>query len=171
MSKASLKKILKGMPAENIIEMVCELYDARKEAREYLNYWTDPDPDKALEDYKELVTKHFFLPSGGTRKSPSLTELNTLRKNFSTLVYDAEKETELYLHICDEEIRWILEREGRANSRIPRMLAHVEEAAGEVEVAGLEERFGLRIEKLRDLARHLANNPPEPRRRRRRWRW
>ena len=39
MSKAKVKKILMSMPKEEIIGMVLEMYDARKEAKEYLEYY------------------------------------------------------------------------------------------------------------------------------------
>lgn len=39
MSKAQLKKQLKTLEKDEIIEMVMELYDARKEAKEYLEFY------------------------------------------------------------------------------------------------------------------------------------
>lgn len=35
MSKATIKKLLRSMSKEQIIEMVIEMYDARKEAKDY----------------------------------------------------------------------------------------------------------------------------------------
>ena len=43
MSKAQLKKALASMDAREIAEMVCELYDTRPEAKEYLEYWLNPN--------------------------------------------------------------------------------------------------------------------------------
>ena len=43
MSKATVKKKLTSMPKEEIIGMVLEMYDARKEAKEYLEFYTNPD--------------------------------------------------------------------------------------------------------------------------------
>ena len=34
--------------------MVMELYDARKEAREYLDYYVNPDENKELEKFKKI---------------------------------------------------------------------------------------------------------------------
>ncbi len=39
--------------------MVRELYDARKEAREYLDYYVNPDENKELEKFKKIVFKEF----------------------------------------------------------------------------------------------------------------
>lgn len=36
MSKASLKKALAQMDRESLVELICEMYDARPEARDYL---------------------------------------------------------------------------------------------------------------------------------------
>ena len=38
MSKAQLKKHMKTLEKDEIIEMVMEMYDARKEAKEYLEF-------------------------------------------------------------------------------------------------------------------------------------
>ena len=52
MSKATVKKLLRSMSKEDIIEMVIEMYDARKEAKEYLEYYANPDENGKLEKYK-----------------------------------------------------------------------------------------------------------------------
>ena len=43
MSKSQVKKLLSGMSKEDVINVVLELYDARKEAREYLDYFVNPN--------------------------------------------------------------------------------------------------------------------------------
>jgi len=40
MSKATVKKILMSMPKEEIIGMVLEMYDARKEAKKQRSIWS-----------------------------------------------------------------------------------------------------------------------------------
>ena len=64
MSKATVKKILMSMPKEEIIGMVMEMYDARKEAKDYLEFYTNPDEDAKLEEYKKIITEEFY-PSRG----------------------------------------------------------------------------------------------------------
>lgn len=160
------------MPVDSVVEMVCELYDARKEAKEYLEYWLDPDPDKALEKYKEAAHKLFFLPSGATRKAPSATDVKYLQKNYSSLCYDVEKELDLALYIAEQEALWIIGREGKGNMRIENNLKRLNSIREEMEIAGLEERFGIRLERALGVARDLEKNPPEKVRRRwRRWKW
>ena len=54
-----------SMPKEEIIGMVLEMYDARKEAKEYLEFYANPDEDGKLEEYKKIITEEFY-PSRGT---------------------------------------------------------------------------------------------------------
>ena len=61
MSKATVKKILMSMPKEKIIGMVLEMYDARKEAKEYLEFYANPDEDGKLGEYKKIITEEFGI--------------------------------------------------------------------------------------------------------------
>ena len=55
MSKATIKKLLRSMSKEEIIEMVIEMYDARKEAKDYMEYYASPDENSKLEEYKDIT--------------------------------------------------------------------------------------------------------------------
>ena len=59
MSKSPVKKLLSGMSKEDVINVVLELYDARKEAREYLDYFVNPNEKSELEKFKKNVLKEF----------------------------------------------------------------------------------------------------------------
>lgn len=73
MSKAKLKRALAALDKEELITMVTELYDARKEAKEYLEYWIDPDAKRELERVEKLVDRQFFTPQGVSRRAVSAT--------------------------------------------------------------------------------------------------
>ena len=59
MSKSQVKKMLTGMGKEEVINVVMELYDARKVAREYLDYFANPNESNELEKFKRIVLKEF----------------------------------------------------------------------------------------------------------------
>ena len=59
MSKSQVKKLLTGMSKEEVINVVMELYDARKEARDYLDYFANPNEKSELEKFKKVVLKEF----------------------------------------------------------------------------------------------------------------
>lgn len=67
MSKAEVKKYIKSLERNSLEELVMDLYSARKEAKEYLEYVTKPNDKGKLEEYREIITKEFF-PSRGEAK-------------------------------------------------------------------------------------------------------
>lgn len=67
MSKVALKKYLNTLQKGEIIEMVLDLYDARKEAKEYLEYYLNPNEKEKLKEYKTIILNEFF-PKRGDRK-------------------------------------------------------------------------------------------------------
>ena len=64
------------MSKEQIIEMVIEMYDARKEAKDYLEYYASPDENSKLEEYKDIIREEFY-PEG--RREPK-TRFSVCRK-------------------------------------------------------------------------------------------
>lgn len=48
------------MPKDEIISMVLEIYDARKEVKEYLEFYTNPDEDGKREEYKNIIIEEFY---------------------------------------------------------------------------------------------------------------
>lgn len=67
MSKTTLKKLLQELDKEQIAQVLFDLYDARKDAREYLEYFVDPDENAMFEKYRGIITKE-FLPAKGRAK-------------------------------------------------------------------------------------------------------
>lgn len=45
------------MSKTEIIGLVAELYDAKKEAKDYLDYWVNPDEETKLEEYKRNIRR------------------------------------------------------------------------------------------------------------------
>lgn len=60
MSKSTIKKRLQSMTKADIIELVLNLYSARKEAKEYLEYFAEPDEKGKLEEYKAIIQEEFY---------------------------------------------------------------------------------------------------------------
>ena len=73
MSKAKLKKYLQTLSKEQIIEVMLELYDARKEAKEYLEFYLTPDSNAELEKCKKAIRQEFF-PTRVFSEKPSFTK-------------------------------------------------------------------------------------------------
>lgn len=60
MSKASVKSLLQTMTKKDIIDMVLEMYSARKEAKEYLEFYANPNEVGKLEEYKAIIKEEFY---------------------------------------------------------------------------------------------------------------
>lgn len=72
------------MSAEQISEMVLDLYAARSEAREYLDFFVSPDIEKKLEKSRSLIKKEMSRNSKGRNKSRS-TRIRRFIKDISSL--------------------------------------------------------------------------------------
>ncbi len=60
MTKSTIKKMLQSMKKEDLIGLVLELYSARKEAKEYLEFYAAPDENGKLEEYKNIIQEEFY---------------------------------------------------------------------------------------------------------------
>lgn len=171
MSKAALKKALKQMDAQSLSELICEMYDTRPEAKEYLEYWLSPDPETSFTKAQDEVRKKFFYTSGKTRGLPSTTELKRIVKYYSSISFDPERIASLMIFLAETQAMWLSERTSGYATGLHSLEKNAQQAREYVEKAGLEDLYGLRLEKLDELVRDLTDNPPESRRRYRRRGW
>lgn len=66
MSKAQLKK-LSVLNKKQIIEMILQLYDVRKETKRYLELYLNSNEDEKLEEYKRIIRGEFFPKRGESK--------------------------------------------------------------------------------------------------------
>ena len=153
MSKASVKKALKALDKEELIETMLELYSLRKEAREYLEFWADPDIDREVELVKGRIQKILYLPQEKPRRKPDFTEMRTVLKNFIGIVAEPDKVCEILVYYPETLLRWLQDRKGIGMaSNQKRLYDAIDTADKEIENAGLEDQFGLRLSRLRESA-------------------
>lgn len=163
------------MSPDEMVSLITELYDARKDAREYLDYWADPNPEKASEHYELLIMRVYFTPSGVARKSPSASEVKTLLKHFATLVFDPEREASLMVRHCEIDFIWLQQREWRALSHISTLRKYIEDTRAYIDtslptdISDTHDGLILRLDRLSELLDDFEENPPERHYRRRRW--
>ncbi|MCM1348723.1 MAG: DUF6155 family protein [Firmicutes bacterium] len=94
MSKSQLKKLLGQMSASQIAEMVLELYDARPEAKEYLDFFVSPDIDRKLLKATAAIKKEAFRNSRGRNKSRS-TKIRRYIRDIASLNPGSEPVAEI----------------------------------------------------------------------------
>lgn len=172
MSKASVKKALKELDHEGLVNLLMDLYACRKDAKDFLEFWADPDEDKELERVKERIHKLFFLPLDKPRRKPDMSEIKTLVKNFRTLGPDPEKIADLLIYLPEQMFEWLQRRNGTGMTAArPRFDSMLEESRTFIESAGLEHVFGMRHDRIAELINSYYDSFPDENRNRSSRRW
>lgn len=97
MSKTSLRRELERLDAAELRQLVIDIYESRREAKEYLDFFVNPDVDKMLGKYTAVVDKEFDRVMR-RRVKPRMTRLRKAVKDFSSLDPGAEYVAELMCH-------------------------------------------------------------------------
>ena len=67
MSKLDVKRYIQSLERNSLEELVMDLYSARKEAKEYLEYVIRPNDRAKLEEYRAVIMNEFY-PKRGEEK-------------------------------------------------------------------------------------------------------
>ncbi|MCM1111554.1 MAG: DUF6155 family protein [Clostridium sp.] len=92
MSKAQLKKALKDLSTEDLTYLLVQVYENRKEAKEYLDFWMNPDIDRKREEISRTIEKELQRVGRGKSKT-RVSEIRKAVKRFASY----EPETEMLL--------------------------------------------------------------------------
>jgi hypothetical protein len=60
MSKTEVKKYIKSLDRQGLEQLVLDLYTARKEAKEFLDYAFHPNGNAKYEQFKEIIINGSF---------------------------------------------------------------------------------------------------------------
>lgn len=99
MSKLEIKKMLEGMDKKELILFILDMYDSKKEIKDYIDFYADPDEDKKFQRAKSIIKDEFFPERGFPR-----CRLNVLRKtisDFLRLKASPKLEAELMLYLVE----------------------------------------------------------------------
>ena len=99
MSKLQLKKLLNSMDKSDIISLMLEMYDTKKEIKEYLDYYTSPNEKEQFLKYKKIIQKEYSL-----NMSEPNTRLSVAKKaisDFSKLKPSPILEAELMIYLVE----------------------------------------------------------------------
>ena len=67
MSKLDVKRYIQFLERNSLEELVMDLYSARKEEKEYLEYVIKPNDRAKLEEYRAVIMNEFY-PKRGEEK-------------------------------------------------------------------------------------------------------
>lgn len=72
------------MSREQLLDIILNVYDARKEAREYFEFFLNPDSDALLEKYCAMIQKEVMWAKRGNRAKFRISVIKGLIKNFQS---------------------------------------------------------------------------------------
>lgn len=84
MSKTQLKKFLVHLDQEQLKDLIVELYDARPEAKDYLDFYVRPDIDARLEKARNLISKEVRRTQRGYAR-PRVTKIKRYIRDITSL--------------------------------------------------------------------------------------
>ena len=97
MGKAQLKKEIQALSREELEHLVLEAYEARKEIKQYFDFFLDPDAAKLSEKYKTAIDKELKRGKRGHSRARTSIIKRAL-KDFSSFQPGFEYELDLMFH-------------------------------------------------------------------------
>ena len=99
MSKLQLKKMLQSIDKSEVISLVLEMYDTKKEIKEYLDYVTNPNEKGQFEKAKQTIENEYFPEKGLPKERLSVAKKAI--SDFSKLKPSPELEAELMIFLVE----------------------------------------------------------------------
>lgn len=98
MSKLQLKKELVNMEKDQLVELILDAYSARKETKEYLEFFVNPDVGKLQTKYEIAVSKELNRVKRGGYCKARISHIKKLVKEFSSFQPGFEAEMDLLFY-------------------------------------------------------------------------
>lgn len=149
MSKSTVKKALESMPKDAIISMVMEMYDARKEAKEYLEFFAYPDEDGKLEEYKKIIREEFY-PSKNREPKLRFAVCRKAISDYKKLKPSADKLADLMLFYMENASEFTYDYGDMWEQYYDSVENNFEKTLAYIAKNGLLEKFQPRLEKCEE---------------------
>lgn len=154
MSKAKLKKYLQSLPHDHMMQMVLDLYDARKDAREYLDFFIEPDPEGMLEKYKKNLMLNYFTSTGKPRAKLNVKNGNEIVANFIKFGMAPEAVADILLHHVEIVMTRLVMRNVIRETAWNSVLTMFGKATECITGANLRNVFSRRVDKILKYSRN-----------------
>lgn len=145
MSKMGLKKLLQTMDKGEIISLILEMYEAKKEIRSYLDYYVNPNEPEQFRKAKRIIENEYF-PAKGLPKE-RLSVAKKAISDFSSLKSSPELEAELLIFLVECGCRFTNEYGDMSEAFYTGMENNLRRALQFMKKHGLLERFRPNVER------------------------
>ncbi len=88
MSKGQLKKYIEGLERGQLEEFVLDIYSDVKAAKEYLDFFLNPDVNKVVDKTQRALYSKVFKPNGDPVLRLKFSKMNDIMKDFTAKVRD-----------------------------------------------------------------------------------
>lgn len=97
MSKIQLKRELTKLDRDQLIQLVLDIYSARKEAKDYFDFFVEPDIEKLTEKYRSLIHKE-MIRGKYSKSTARISRIRAYIKDYASYGVDAEAVVELMIY-------------------------------------------------------------------------
>lgn len=101
----SKREFLSAHAKEQVIDIILELCDARKDTKEYLDFRLSPNEGIELEECKDIIRNEFF-PKRGCPKDPSFAKCRKVISDFCKLKSNPRDVADLMLFYIEQGCRF-----------------------------------------------------------------
>ena len=151
MSKAKLKKYIAELTADQVGEILLQVYDSSKEAKGWLDFYLNPDIEGLSEKYRKQIYLKCYGRTGRARR-PKMRDCNQLIKTFSTIVQDPTPVADLMLYFMEEVTRVATTKGRYSESYFRTLTGQLRKTLEYVAAHGLLEYNMPRVRKIIGLA-------------------
>lgn len=148
MSKTQLKKYLKTLDHDQLVQVVLDLYDARKDAKEYLEFYMNPDIEATLEKEKKKLQRNYFTSQGRTKARMSIKEGNEIISDFIKLDAPPEAVAEMLVYHIELLVSRMIMRHIQRQTAWTSAVGMFQKAADYIASYGLERQFARRLSRI-----------------------
>lgn len=101
MTKTQLKKQLKSLSHDDLVLLLLELYDVKKEAKDFLNYHFKPNEKEKFEEYRAIIEDE-FTPHGRKVEQLRFSVCKKAISNFAALKPSPVLQADLMLFLAEQ---------------------------------------------------------------------
>lgn len=103
MSKAALKKELAGFDRMQLTQIILDIYDCNKSAKDYLEFFINPDVKRLRDRFDRALAKELRRSKRGYSKA-RISHIRNLLKEFRSFQPGEEAVREAMLHVITESL-------------------------------------------------------------------
>ena len=155
MSKAQLKKYIQELDREHLEEFVLDIYSDVKPAKEYLDFFLNPDVNKVVEKTQRTIYSKIYRPNGEPLGRVKFSKINDIMKDFTNKVRDPYMVADMMVYLltllCEFGLRY-----GHGEAFVRSLVANFGRLSKWLVSSGLENEYKDKMNSLIDKTHRIG---------------